>query len=72
MTNEEKIALIEDVMDLDKGTLSPDSTLADYDEWDSLSKLALIAMAKKRFSVSLTAEEIKSFITVNDILACLV
>ena len=67
MTNEEKIALIEEVMDLDEGTLNEDSVLDDYDEWDSLSKLSLIALAKKEFGLVLKTENIKEFKTVSDI-----
>lgn len=48
MTIEEKIAMLEDVMDLDEGELKLDSVLAEFEEWDSLSKLSLIAMAKTR------------------------
>ena len=49
MTIEEKIAMLEDVMDLDEGELKLDSVLAEFEEWDSLSKLSLIAMAKQDF-----------------------
>lgn len=67
MTNEEKIALIEEFMDLDEGTLSMDDNLENYEEWDSLSKLSLIAEAKKRFNKVLSTDEIRAFVTVKDI-----
>lgn len=67
MTNEEKIAILEEAMDLDEGTLDLNSVLADFEEWDSLSKLSLLAFAKKEFGISLSAEDIKSFVTVKDI-----
>lgn len=67
MTNEEKIAMLEEAMDLDEGTLNMDSALEDFEEWDSLSKLSLIAVAKKEFGISLKAEDIKAFVTVKDI-----
>ena len=38
MSLEEKIALLEEIMDLDEGTLEADSLLDDFEEWDSLSK----------------------------------
>ena len=38
MTIEEKIAMLEDVMDLDEGELKLDSVLAEFEEWDSLSR----------------------------------
>lgn len=67
MTNEEKIAMLEDIMDLDEGTLEAASVLKEFEEWDSLSKLSLMAMAKKEFSKKLTTEEIHTFKTVQDI-----
>lgn len=67
MTTEEKIAMLEDVMDLDEGELTLDSVLSDFEEWDSLSKLSLIATAKQEFGVVLETNTIKEFVTVKDI-----
>ncbi len=67
MTEQEKIALIEEAMELDEGELKADSVLKEYEEWDSLSKLALIAMAKKEFDKILSTDDIKAFQTVGDI-----
>lgn len=67
MTTKEKIAMLEDIMDLDEGTLTLDSVLDDFEEWDSLSKLSLIVEAKQQFNKVLVAETIRSFKTVNDI-----
>ena len=67
MSNKEKLEMLEEIMDLDEGTLSMDSVLNDYDEWDSLSKLSLIAMAKQEFGIILNADKIREFNTVNDI-----
>lgn len=67
MTTEEKIAMLEDVMDLDEGTLTLDSVLDDLEGWDSLSKLSLIVEAKQQFNKILVAEVIRDFKTVKDI-----
>ena len=67
MNIEEKIAMLEDVMDLDEGELKLDSVLAEFEEWDSLSKLSLIAMAKQDFGLVLTTDVIRTFDTVKDI-----
>ena len=37
MTNAEKIALLEEVMELEEGTLQQDDVLEEYDEWDSVT-----------------------------------
>lgn len=67
MTIEEKIAMLEEIMDLDEGTLSVDDNLEDYEEWDSLSKLSLIAEVKKQFGKVLSTNNIRGFKTVRDI-----
>lgn len=67
MKVEELIELVEEVMDLDEGTVSVDDVLEDYEEWDSLAKLSLMAAAKKDFGVALSAADVKLFETVKDI-----
>lgn len=67
MTIEEKIEMLEELMDVEPGTLKEDTILGDVEEWDSLSKLSLIAEAKKLFGLALTPEIIKEFKTVNDV-----
>lgn len=67
MTEQEKLDFLEDVMEMEEGTLSADMILSDIEEWDSLSRLALLAEVKKQFGKKLTADEIKAFKTVKDI-----
>lgn len=40
MTQEEKIALLEDMLELDANTLTPETALADIVEYDSMAKLS--------------------------------
>lgn len=63
----EVLELLEEVMDLDENTLDVDAVLEDVEEWDSLSKLSLMAEAKKMFGKKMTADDIKGFVTVKDI-----
>lgn len=67
MTTEEKIAELTDMMDLEEGELTLDSVLTDFEEWDSLSKLSLIAMAKQDFGKTLDTKTLEGFGTVRDI-----
>ncbi|MBQ6499097.1 MAG: acyl carrier protein [Ruminococcus sp.] len=69
MTEQEKIALIEETLDLDEGTLTADTVLDDVDEYDSMAKLSLIVMMDDEFGKKLTGDVIKGFKTVGDILA---
>ena len=68
MTEQEKISLIEETLEMDEGTLTADTVLADVDEYNSMAKLSLIVMMDDEFGVKLTGEMIKSFVTVADIL----
>lgn len=68
MTTQEKIALIEDVLDI-PGKLTPETQLADVEEYDSMAKLSVIVMFDDEFGKKVTGEQIRSFKTVNDILS---
>ena len=68
MTEQEKITLLEETLELDEGTLAADTVLADVDEYDSMAKLSLIVMMDDEFGVKLTGDVIKGFETVGDIL----
>ena len=39
MTLQEKLEVLEDVLELDEGTLNVEDSLEDIEEWDSMSKL---------------------------------
>lgn len=68
MTAEEKIALLEDALEIDGGTLTADTDLSGVDEYDSMGKLSLIVLCDEEFGKKLTGEQIKEFKTVGDIL----
>ena len=69
MTEREKLALLEDMMELDEGDLTVDKALDDIDEYDSMAKLSLIVLMEDEFGVKLTGDVIKGFETVGDIVA---
>ena len=68
MTEREKLALLEDMLELDEGDLTADKALEDIDEYDSMAKLSLIVLMDDEFGVKLTGELIKGFETIGDIL----
>lgn len=69
MELKEKLALIEEALDTEEGTLVPETNLEDVDEWDSIAALSLIAMLDDNFGKTLPGKEIKALKTVGDILA---
>ncbi len=68
MTTEKKLELLEEMLELDEGTLMPETDLEDIEEWDSMAKLSLIVLVDDECGKSLTGQEIKGFVTVQDIL----
>lgn len=68
MTQDEKIALLEETFAIDKGTLKPDAALDSFEQWDSLGVLILIVMFEDDFSKTITADDIEGFDTVQDVL----
>lgn len=64
-----KLALIEECMDIDEGTLKPEDQLSDFEEWDSVTALSIIAMVDEQFGKTLTGDELKEARTVADLIA---
>ena len=69
MSNEEKIGLLEELLDIEQGSLEADTYLEDIDEYTSIAKLSLIVLMEDEFDVSLAAADFREFETVGDILA---
>lgn len=68
MSINEKIVLIENCMDLEEGSLKPEDSVADYEEWDSLTILSVIAAVDEKYHKVITGEELKKVRTVSDIM----
>lgn len=64
----ELLEMLEEIMDLDEGTLETTTVLEDLEEWDSLSTLSLMAEAKQKYGKRLSVDEVTAFVTVQDII----
>lgn len=69
MTDEKKMELIADLLDCDVEELSPEMSLDEFGNWDSMTKLSLIVLVDDEFGKTLTSNEIKEFKTIGDIMA---
>ncbi len=69
MTNEKKIELLEDMLDLESGTLKPDTALKDLEEWDSIALISFIALVDDEFDRVVKGTVIKQQKTVADLMA---
>ena len=68
MDSTKKIALLEELFEMDEGTLRAETALEDIEEWDSITKLSLIVLMDEECGKALKSDEIKGFKTVQDIL----
>jgi acyl carrier protein len=71
MTDQEKISLIEDTLEIEAGSLTPETELVGIEEYDSMAKLSLIVLCDEEFGKKLTGEQIRAFKTVGDIITFL-
>lgn len=68
MTEREKLALLEELLEEDEGNLSAETVLEELESWDSMAKLSLIVLMDDQFSKPLSGETIRGFVYVKDIL----
>lgn len=66
MTDKEKIELLEEILDLEEGTLHPGDELNALDDWDSLAILSYVAMIDSDFHRTIDGEVVKKFTTIRD------
>ena len=68
MTLQEKLEKLEEIFDVEEGSISPDMSLDDIEEWDSLAALSYVVMMTDDFNKKVSGAEIRAFRTVQDIL----
>ena len=68
MTKEEFLTEMQDVLQTET-ELTMETSLADLDEWDSLSMMATMAFLDQHFGVKVKIADLKSLGTIGDIAA---
>lgn len=63
-----KLNLLEDMLELEEGSLEVTATLDSIESWDSVAAISLIALVDEHFEKRLTGAMIKEFTTVQDII----
>lgn len=61
--------MIEEVLDVEAGSLTCETMLADIEEWDSIAALSLIVMLDEKFEKTVSGAQIKAMASISDILA---
>lgn len=68
MELQKKLELIEEILDVESGSITADMELADIEEWDSLSALSYVVLMKDEFNKKVTGDQVRAFKTIQDIL----
>lgn len=68
MSEKEKLALLEEMLELDEGELNAEQVINEIDNFDSMARLSLIVLFEDEFDKIITGEDIDKFVTVKDIL----
>ena len=68
MDTKEKLAIVEELLDVDEGTVTEDTVLEELDEWDSMTILSLMVYFDEELSKKISGDEIKELKTVKDIM----
>ena len=68
MTREEKIEIIADILEVEPDEAQEDMVLEDFETWDSVAVLSVIAMMDEHFGKYPHASEIRSYIKVGDLM----
>lgn len=61
------LEMISDVFEIEDRTIEMNNTFRDFDEWDSLARLSLIAEIDDVYNVVIEDEVFKTLTTLNDL-----
>lgn len=59
---------MKEILDIEDRELSLDDEFKSFDEWSSLASLSLIALVDEEYEVTLSGNDIRSAVTVQDLI----
>lgn len=68
MTNNELIQLFAEALEVEALSIQPENPIAEYAEWNSLGWLTIMSLLDERYGIQLSGKEIRSFVTVKDVI----
>ena len=68
MSDKEKLAILEEMFEMDEGDISVEMLLEDIEEWDSMARVALVVVMSDEFDKTITNEDMDKFQTIQDIM----
>ncbi|MEE3623240.1 phosphopantetheine-binding protein [Nitrospirillum sp. BR 11752] len=69
MNRNEFLAALDEMLELDPGTLTGGEELDGIDSWDSLAVISFIALVDEKFNTVVAGEDLAKAKTVDDLLA---
>ena len=68
MEKNEFLKLLDDLIELDPGTITGEETLESLESWDSLAVMGFIALVDEKFEITLSPKRIAASETVDDLI----
>lgn len=68
MSEKEKMECVAESVEMEVDELTPDTVLAELENWDSVAVLSIIAVINENFNRYPSADEILSYETVQDLM----
>lgn len=68
ITESELLSILEEVFEKDLEDMKVEDSFKYYDEWDSLTQLALVASLDDEFNININSDELDNINTILDIL----
>lgn len=68
MSEKEKLALLEEMLEMEEGELEATQKISDIDVFDSMARLSLIVLFEDELDKKITGDDIDKFVTIQDIL----
>ncbi len=62
---------LEEILDVEEGTLEETTDLTELDEWDSISKLSVIIFADEELGKKISGDDLKGVKTVSELVELL-
>lgn len=67
MTEQNFYLIVDDILELDEGTVTSETELSSYSDWDSLAILSFIAAVDTDFQVTVSGQDVVACKTANDL-----
>ena len=68
MNTSELTDLLAEGLEVEPSALTPETRIADVDEWNSIAWLTIMSLADERLGIEISSKDIRGFSTVGDVL----